>query len=192
MDEDSAAIQQVQQGRETGLVQLMERYRGPVFRLAWRYLHSAADAADVTENAFVKVWQRAHQYRPRGSVKSWIFAIAANECRDRLRRRKQRPLRPITPVPGDDRVGESEDRLDSGMPSAAEAAVSAESVATIEAAIRQLPHKLRFPFIFCVLEDHTYDECAEVLGTNRKTVETRIYRARKRLQSQVGELREIR
>ena len=58
----------------------------------------------------------------------------------------------------------------------------------IEAAIHKLPHKLKFPFIYCVLEEHSYDACAEILGRTRETVETRIYRARKRLQQELAEL----
>jgi len=65
---------------------------------------------------------------------------------------------------------------------------SNESLKAIEAAIQTLPHKLRFPFIFCILEGNSYDACAEVLKTNRKTVETRIYRARKQLREALSEL----
>jgi RNA polymerase sigma-70 factor (ECF subfamily) len=51
----------------------------------------------------------------------------------------------------------------------------------VNAQILKLPDRIKFPFVFCVLEGHSYDECAAVLKTNRKTVETRIYRARKLL-----------
>ncbi len=66
--------------------------------------------------------------------------------------------------------------------------VSKESVSSVHAAIFALPHKLKFPFIFCILEENSYDECAEVLNTSRKTVETRIYRARKLLREKLADL----
>ena len=90
MDEDFSAIRQIQAGQETGLVKLMERYQQPVFRLAFRYSLSDADAADLTQETFIRVWERADQFRPKGSVKSWIFTTAANLCRDRLRRKNHR------------------------------------------------------------------------------------------------------
>ena len=182
MDEDFSAIRRIQAGQENGLVELMERYRQPVFRLAFRYSLSEADAADLTQAAFVKVWERAHQFRPKGSVKSWIFTIAANLCRDRLRRKKHR---------GRFETEASEDAEFADAKAAAPdtAALSREAVAAIERAVAGLPEKLRFPFVFCVLEDHPYDACAEIIGGSRKTVETRIYRARKQLQAALSDYR---
>jgi RNA polymerase sigma-70 factor (ECF subfamily) len=66
-----------------------------------------------------------------------------------------------------------------------EDAHSRESLQQIEAVIDQLPHKLKLPFVYCILEGHSYDECAEIIRSTRKTVETRIYRARKLLQREL-------
>lgn len=182
MDEDLSAIRRIQVGQETGLIELMERYRQPIFRLAFRYTLSAADAADLTQAAFVKVWEKAQQFRPRGSVKSWIFTIAANLCRDQLRRKKQRGRFEATPPEG-------VESADTAAAAPDTTALSREAVVAIERAVADLPEKLRFPFVFCVLEDHAYDECAEIIGKNRKTVETRIYRARKQLQATLNDYR---
>jgi len=181
MDEDLAAIRRIQASRENGLVELMKRYRQPVFRLAFRYTLSEADAADLTQATFVKVWEKARQFRPKGSVKSWIFMIASNLCRDQLRRKKYRGRFES------DATEEAAEFADPKASAPDATAVSREAVSAIERAVADLPEKLRFPFVFCVLEDHAYDECASIIGKNRKTVETRIYRARKRLQAALGE-----
>ena len=87
-----------------------------------------------------------------------------------------------------DEPGEREDRrrsvaVSDGIPNPAESAVENERFDAMQAAIQSLPEKLQFPFIFCVLESHSHDDAAEVLSTSRKTVESRIYRARKLLQA---------
>jgi RNA polymerase sigma-70 factor (ECF subfamily) len=186
MDDDLPAMQSIQQGQESGLIELMHTYREPIFRLAYRYVHSEADAADLTQTTFLKVWQKAAQFRPKGKVKSWIFSIAANLCRDHLRRQKYRQrtiLAPAQEIPQQSAQGTSPSHE---RPS--HQLQTAESIQAIEAAIDHLPEKLRFPFVFCVLEDHAYDECAQIIGGSRKTVETRIYRARKRLREKLSDL----
>lgn len=184
MDDDFVAIRQIQEGREAGLVSLLERYREPVFRLAYRYLYSETDAAEITQEVFVRVWEKASFYQPKGKVASWLFSITANVCRDHLRRQKSRG-RYLSSLPEGDAKQPDETAL-----TASAQAVSDESVLEIERAIQNLPEKLRFPFVFCVLEEHSYDECAEIIGGTRKSVETRIYRARKRLQETLAHFRE--
>ncbi|KAF0094917.1 MAG: RNA polymerase sigma-70 factor ECF subfamily [Puniceicoccaceae bacterium 5H] len=175
MDDDLAVLQRLQRGEGEALNTLIERYRQPVYRLAWRYLHLAHEAEDVAEETFVRVYFKAAQFRPRGKVSTWIFAIAANLCRDTLRRRrKDRQTQSIDLEPED----APQDTLADPRPRGVALAEQREQLEAVEAAIERLPHKLKFPFVFCVLEERSQDECAEVLKTSRKTVETRIYRAR--------------
>ncbi|MDQ8198199.1 sigma-70 family RNA polymerase sigma factor [Pelagicoccus enzymogenes] len=182
MDTDLRAIERIQAGEEQGLVELMERHRDSIFRFCFRFVSNGTDAADLTEETFVRVFQNASKFRPRAKVVTWIFSIAGNLCRDFLRRGKKRrnDVSLNSPVPGAEGlqlvdVVESKERLPD------QESVSNEALSAIEAAIDELPHKLKIPFIFCVLEEHSYDDCAEALNTNRKTVEMRIYRARKAL-----------
>jgi RNA polymerase sigma-70 factor (ECF subfamily) len=118
-----------------------------------------------------------------------MFAIAGNLCRDFLRKQRKRrgEFSLQTPL-GQDSGFTIQDTFSDTAATPDEVANSNEKLATIEHAIDQLPHKLKLPFITCTLEGHSYDECAEIIGSNRKTVETRIYRARKMLQSQLSNL----
>ncbi|MDP0501453.1 MAG: RNA polymerase sigma factor [Verrucomicrobiota bacterium JB022] len=181
-DADQAVLQRLQQADEAALRELIARHQEPVFRLAWRYLGSEQDAAEVAEETFVKVFFNAARYRPKAAVRTWIFSIAANLCRDRLRRRKRwwfhEPLEADEVAPAD-----------SGRDAHAET-VAREQLAAIDAAVAELPHQLRFPFVFCALEGHSYDACAEVMETTRKSVETRIYRARNILREKLSALRQ--
>ena len=184
MDTDLQAIERVQSGNERGLVELMERHRESVFRFCYRFVSNEADAAELTEETFVRVYQNARRFRPKAKVVTWIFSIAGNLCRDALRKGKKRlnDVSLSSSVSGTESL-ELEDVIASKDRSPDENAIASEDLSAIEEAIASLPHALKFPFIFCVLEGNSYDDCADALGTNRKTVEMRIYRARKELQS---------
>ena len=188
MDDDYQVILAIRAGDESALVELMRRYREPIFRLAYRYVGNPTDAANLTEETFAKVFFNAGKFRPRGTVKSWIFAITANGCRDFLRREKRNRMT----VPLDPRVEQGDgstfaEVLPDEARNAAAIAVEKERLLEISNAIQSLPEKLRFPFIFCVLEKHPQEEAASILKTSIKTVETRIYRARRELQARLRE-----
>ena len=183
MDAETQAFERMRAGDATGLNELIALCKERVFGLAWRYLNNTHEAADVTEETFVKAYFQAHRFKCGRKVMPWLYAITANLCRDVLRQRKRRPG--FLSLQAESGEGQSalESTLPANEPHAREQAESSEALQAIEAAIQELPHKLRFPFVFCVLEAHSYDDCAEVLRVSRKTVETRIYRARQQLQA---------
>jgi RNA polymerase sigma-70 factor (ECF subfamily) len=189
MDLDIRSIEKIRQGEEAGLKELMSRHRESLFRFIYRYVHNEADATELTEETFFRVYQNADRFRPKAKVSTWMFSIAGNLCRDYLRKNKKRKGDLSLDAKIDETSGvQRGDTLASDARNPEETTRSNESLKAIEAAIQTLPHKLRFPFIFCILEGNSYDACAEVLKTNRKTVETRIYRARKQLREALSEL----
>jgi len=188
-DSDLRALRKIQDGDEAGLKELMARHREALFRFIYRYVQNEADAAELTEETFFRVYQNADRFRPKAKVNTWIFTIAGNLCRDRLRKnRKRRGDFSLNAEIDLSSGAQRGDTFASSSRNPEEHTESNESLETIELAIQALPHKLKFPFIFCVLEENSYDACAEVLKTNRKTVETRIYRARKQLRKVLADL----
>ena len=89
MDEDLISIQRIQRGDEGGLSDLMLRHKQALFCFAIRYTGNEADAAELTEETFFRVYQNAAKFTPRAKVKTWMFSIAANLSRDFLRRKKK-------------------------------------------------------------------------------------------------------
>jgi len=191
MDADFLSIKKIQQGEEAGLVELMSRHRESLFRFVYRYVANEADAADLTEETFFRIYEKADRFRPKAKVTTWMFTIAGNLCRDFIRKNKKRSWDLSLDAEVGDQTGATimgAFASDSNDPS--EAASAKETTGDIQKAVMRLPQKLKFPFIFCILEDNSYDECAEVLKTSRKTVETRIYRARKILREELSSLQE--
>lgn len=189
-DEDLLLLEKISQGDESALVRLMSKHKEAVFRFAYRYLGNPSDSEEVTEETFFRVYQNASRFLPKASAKTWIFSIALNLARDRLRKRKKSrgefsfdqmdpPEEVETPLI---------EKLDSGERSPASQSQTADELKAIHSCIERLPEKLRFPFVFCILEDHSYEECAAILKASRKTVETRIYRARQALKNMLQHL----
>ena len=189
IDADFKSLEKIQAGDETGLKELMSKHRDSLYHFIYRYLGNEADAAELTEDTFFRVYQNASRFRPNAKVVTWIFSIAGNLCRDFIRRNRKRKGDLSLDADFDNTLNVKRgDTFASNLSNPGEAAVSIESVSSIHAAVFALPHKLKFPFIFCILEEHSYDACAEVLKTSRKTVETRIYRARKLLREKLSDL----
>lgn len=189
-DPDLALLAALQKGDEPALRELMNRYREPVFRFAWRYVRNESIAADITEETFVKVFFKSSSFRPRAKVSTWIFAIAANLCRDHHRRESRRKILPLFGTRGDSRAGDEPEwaaRIEDPSSSTAQMILDRENESLIADAVDRLPAKLKGAFILFALEGHSQQECAEILGTSPKTVETRVYRARQRLREELGD-----
>ena len=93
---DSEVCRLLQRGnRARAFEMLLSRYQRKVFRLALSYVRSSADAEDLAQEAFVRVWRALPGYDGRASFSTWIYVIARNACLSELRRRRRRPTSPL-------------------------------------------------------------------------------------------------
>ncbi|MEX2501317.1 MAG: RNA polymerase sigma factor [Trueperaceae bacterium] len=127
MDAETELLQQVSNGVDGALRSLYEALAGNVHALAWRMLHSREDAEEVVQDTFVKVHAASARFDPsRGSPRSWVYAIARNECRMRLRARGSRP-----------QAADGVDLHDPGSPIASTSEPSPEAAATDRLTVHQ-------------------------------------------------------
>jgi len=173
--DDAVLVARALGGYQAAYGALMARHREAVFRLARNHVGSEADALDVTQEAFISAFAALSRYDPARPLRGWLLRIALNKCHDWARRRAVRKLfafaRPLD---------EALDVADLA-PDPEGVLGSAGEVAAIRAAIAALPAQLKEPLILCAIEGLSQDEAAEVIGTSRKAIETRIYRARQKL-----------
>lgn len=179
MDADLPLLKAIQAGDEAALENLMQRHQEPLFYFALRYLGNELAAREVVQETFVRLYFKAGTFRPRSTVKTWIYTIALNLCRDAGRRRQRSPVFVSLHQP----TAEGEPALDlpGNDPPADEAAAKNEDLQDLRTAINRLPEKLKAPLVLCALEQRPHKEAAELLGTTAKTIELRIYRAKKKL-----------
>lgn len=159
-------------GDEAAWRTLVERYTRKVFGLAYRFTGKAAEAEDLTQEVFVKVYQTLHRYRETdGPFGAWLMAVARNHAIDHYRRGRQ------------ERMRRTEDPLVlETAPSGDEHPIAelerAERAKLVHTGLRSLPPDLRTPLVLCDLQGLPYDQIAAELQLPLGTVKSRINRAR--------------
>ncbi|ADG10975.1 RNA polymerase sigma factor [Caulobacter segnis] len=177
-DEDESALaHRVARGDERAFSILMRRHKGPLHTFARRHVGDPEAAHEVVQESFVAAWKALDRYDPARPFGAWMRAIVLNKCRDRGRRLLVRRL--ILGERSIDAPG-SPDYADSA-PGPEAQSLRTEQLSRLEAAIARLPDQLKEPLILTYLEGYSQQEAASFLGVSVKTIETRAYRARKRL-----------
>lgn len=172
---DADLVAQALAGRQAGYSGLMQRHRDAVFRLARSHIGDSDEALDITQECFVSAFAALHRYDSARPFRTWLLRIALNKCHDWARRRAVRRFFTFA-RPLEEAADVAEAALD---PEAA--LVSDAEIARINGGLAALPANLKEPLILCALEGLSQDDAAALLGVSRKTVETRIYRARQKL-----------
>jgi len=167
--DDRALLERIRRGDTDGAAALFDRYAPALLRFADRLLSDRNTAEEVTQEVFVKVISRAHQYDGRAEVASWLFAIAANACRDRRRRERRATVVPLEAVPepadptrGDGVLG----RL-----------VERQKRDAVRKALARLSDEQREALVLARYHGLPYAEIARTLGISVGAVKTRIFRA---------------
>ena len=185
--QDLALMAALVGGRDSALNELMERWEGPLRSFAHRYLLNPADTEEVVEETFVRIYHKRADFLPGSNFSAWVFTIAANLCRHRLRWRRRHPSESID-IPDADGTPGLGSVLPAGGDDPALAAEGNERIAALRAAVDTLPHDQRTVFLLHAYENLSYREIAAAVGCSERGVETRLYRARQALRDKLSDL----
>ncbi|HZC35479.1 MAG TPA: RNA polymerase sigma factor [Chthoniobacterales bacterium] len=182
-DPDAELMLRLKNGEDWILNELMTRWQEPLVAFIYRYIGRQSDALDVAQETFVRVYETRHRYVVRGRFSTWLFAIAANLCRNYLRWRQRRggPVAETWDAEG----GEGKESPQTPEDSPDQAAIRSESIALIRAAIEKLPHDLKTVILLFEYQSLSYAEIASVLGCSVKAAEMKLYRARQFLREKL-------
>lgn len=169
----------VQTGDEAAFGQLMERWELPVKRLLGRLVLNAAEAEELAQDTFVRVWQQRERFRAGAEFRPWVFAIAVNLARQRLRWWRRRPVVSL------DAWMEAGRELAASGPAADTALERRERAESVQRALAGLSADLREALILAEYEQLSHAEIAAATGGTAKAVESRLYRARAILRKQL-------
>jgi len=181
--DESALIEELRAGSEEAFAWLIARYHQPIFSLLARTVYDRADAADLTQEVFVKVFRGISSFHGESSLRTWIYRIALREASNQRRwwmRHKQQEV-PIEQELMEGNSGVSvqlKDTLVDSRESPFDLAVHAENRARVEAALSQVPEPFRTTLILRDIEGFVYEEVAEMQGVNLGTVKSRLVRGR--------------
>lgn len=181
--EEAALIAELRSGSEEAFAWLIARFHQPIYSLLARTVQDRADAADLTQEVFVKVFRGVGNFHGESSLRTWIYRIALHEASNQRRwwmRHKQQE------VPIEQQIDSGEcgapmylkEMLVDPAESPYDMAVHAENRARVEEALSQVPEPFRTTLILRDIEGFVYEEVAEMQGVNLGTVKSRLVRGR--------------
>lgn len=163
-------------GDQAAFGQLMHRYAGAVYNLAYRMLGNAQDAEDAAQEIFLRAYTRLESFDPSRRFSTWLLSIGSNYCIDRLRRRRFAWLTlddVAYTLPSRERGPERN-------------ALEREQQDRVQAALRRLPDHYRLVLVLRYWYDMSYDEIAQVTGLTESALKTRLHRARHMMAEALG------
>ena len=163
---DAELAEQALQGDHGSFEALVRQNQDAVFNLAWRMTNNWHEAADITQEAFIRAFQKLRSYKPEYPFRNWVMTIGANLTRNRFRsiarrRRVEEEQAKMIDPPLPPRTGLRDDALDQ--------------------ALARLPETLRVPLVLKHMEELSYDEIARMLGIGISAAKMRVARARDEL-----------
>ena len=165
-------------GRQTAFAEIMNRYRQPIFRLIRASVGDTDEALDLTQESFISAHQALARYDPGRSMRAWLSTIAINKCRDWGRKRR---VRRFLTLGG--KLGVEADRIADDRVAVDDAAADRQELARVAQAIAMLSPDLRETLVLRTIEALSQSETASILGITEKAVETRLHRARAKLEA---------
>jgi RNA polymerase sigma-70 factor (ECF subfamily) len=188
--EDAALVAELKAGSETAFALLIAQYHQPIYSLIARSLSDSADAADITQEVFIKVFRSIRGFHGEASLRTWLYRIALREASNQRRWWSRHKKQEITiDSPYDSNTDDESNGLCLGATLADNSdspfdhAAQAEVRERVEAALRQLPEAFRTVVILREIEGFAYEEIAEILNVNLGTVKSRLTRGRSALRA---------
>jgi RNA polymerase sigma-70 factor, ECF subfamily len=192
--QESSVIAELKAGSEEAYAWLIGEFHQPIYSLVYRIVNDPSDAADTTQEVFLKVFRGMKHFHGESSLKTWIYRIALHEAANKRRwwfrhKAHETPIEPIE-VEGCEFAGE--ERLVDPGESPFDHFAHAEVQAAVENALQDVPEPYHTALILRDLEEMSYEEIAEVLGISLGTVKSRITRGRDALRRRLaGYVREV-
>jgi RNA polymerase sigma-70 factor (ECF subfamily) len=187
--EEAALVADLKAGSEDAFGILIAQYHQPLYSLIARSITDSADAADITQEVFIKVFRSIRGFNGESSLRTWLYRIALHEASNQRRwwsRHKKQETTIDSPM-------ESADAGDEGLPLIAtladsggspyDHAAQAELRRRVEAALQMVPEVFRTVVVLREIEGFAYEEIAEILNVNIGTVKSRLTRGRSALRA---------
>jgi RNA polymerase sigma factor (sigma-70 family) len=171
-DANSGIIERCKNGEHRAFMELYNRYAKAMFNISFRILNNRAEAEEVLQDSFLKVFEKIATYDPAHSFGAWLKRIVINGSLDVLKKRKQ-VLLPLDEVPHAQEEEEEEPASDNYR--------EGFDVDTIKTCVAELPDGYRSILLLFLFEDYSHKEIAGLLGISEGTSKSQYSRARKKL-----------
>jgi len=181
--DEAALVEELRSGSEEAFAWLIAHYHQPIYSLLARTVRNAADAADLTQEVFVKVFRGIGGFHGESSLRTWIYRIALREASNQRRwwmrhRQQEIPIEQEVAEGDNGRPVFLKDMLADPAESPYDAALREENRTRVERALRRVPEPYRTTLILRDIEGFVYEEVAAIEGVNLGTVKSRLVRGR--------------
>ncbi len=187
---DRVLVERFKNGDEAAFSEMIERYRGRIYGLVNQMLRNQQDAEEVTQDAFIRAHRGLASFRGDSAFSTWLYQIATNLARNRYwywwRRKRDKTVSFDQPL-GDDDSGTLAEIFPADIESPDDIAVTQEFSDGIAECMDKLGDKHREILVLRNVQDHSYEEIAQILKISVGTVKSRIARARGALRKEMGE-----
>jgi RNA polymerase sigma-70 factor (ECF subfamily) len=187
---EQSLLEKAKAGDVAAFEELIEAYQKKVFNLALRMIGNADDAADLAQEAFIRIYKAISGFKEQSSFSTWVYRITTNVCLDEIRKRKNRKVISLDEeIHMDD--SEMKRQVASDAPRPDETAEREELRRIVNDAINSLPDEQRTAITLRDLHGMSYEEIARILDCPDGTVKSRINRARQALKNLLSSKREL-
>lgn len=170
-DPDLQLVERFCAGERRAFDRLVRKYQRPLYYLALRYVKNEADAHDLTQRAFVRMFKSMSRFRRAASFRTWAYRITINLCLNHIRDRRKET---VAEVAEDALTAEAE---------AEHIAITRQRSRQLQLAIEQLPPKQRMVLELRVFDDLSFREVAELASCSENAAKVNFHHAVKRLRS---------
>lgn len=174
---DQDLMRLIQSGDFSPAGEVFDRYSARIYNFTFRFLRSPEAAEDATQEVFVKMLRHAQQFHGDAKLSTWLFSIAANHCRDYLRK-------------ADNKTKESEEtliHLPSGDSSPEDELEKKQDERRVQKALELLTPEQREAILLSRYQGLSYAEIAQIAGCSEGAVKTRVFRAMETLKKALAE-----
>lgn len=187
IQDETRLVSELQSGSDTAFDWLVTYYHASVYNVTYGILSDRADAADVTQEVFLKAFRGISGFRRGSSLKTWLYRIAVRESLNH-RRWWHRHCRNEVSIDTSSRDDQAVAQIEDTSATPFERLAARETQSAVRSALAKLPDVYRGAVILRDLEGLSYEEVAEVLETSVATVKTRILRGRRILRELLDSL----
>jgi RNA polymerase sigma-70 factor (ECF subfamily) len=179
----------VKEGDEASFELLLQRYRRPLCHFLNRMVRDAAQAEDLAQEVFLRVYRARREYEPSAKFTTWLFRIATNLALNALRDRRYRQAEVSLDAPAEAEDGsEMPLEVPDGAPVVEQQLVERDRLAVIRGAIYALPEKQRAAVLLHKYQELDYDEIARILGCSVSALKSLLFRAYEALRVELAPL----
>ena len=185
--DDRSLVQAAREGDMVAYEELVARHRDKIYARAYSMMRNEDDAIDLSQEAWVKGWQRLKQFQGESSFATWMTRIVINLCLDQLRRQKRHRAESIEML--DEESGGVERQMPAVVVNPTERLERGELRQRIDKALGQLSETHRTALVMCEFEEMEYKEIAKAMNCSIGTVMSRLFYARRKMAALLADLK---